>query len=167
MGDTKELLISDYFRYDYDVERTNIEQKKIDKIRHEIDLFYDEADCAKYIYKRRNYGNWRHNRQEDENLFGIPFDAEIQENYYSKENIYYTPPKKGEKVPSLDYNKKDKGFDLTNNKIIRTIRWIAANWHLLLIISIVILCLIATFFFLLYVLGAIDSIGHTPFVLCG
>lgn len=184
---SKYVYISNYFRYE-NSSRTDHEYNRVNKIREEIDSFKDESDALKYIYERR-LDNF--NREEDRKLFGIPVDFEVDESLFNfhNNNRYYNGINPNKR---FDYYKKDKkgntildrnglakqhgkigkaGINFANNmknsKAGNAVKFIISNIHAILVILASILAAIIALFLIVYLYGTANSLGHTPFVLCG
>lgn len=188
-----ELKISDYFKKT-SKKVSNEDWSKIKNIRNTLNSFDDIDKQEKWIYDRR-LSNF--NKNEDLRLFGIPFSAEIKLHNKHKENEYYQNDNDvdqddnldeiddGDGAESKDSHKQNKNFlknklkpslnnkganfvkNIKNSKFFKTIKFIIENIYVIgigfLIIFGIILALIITF----YITGVINSVGHTPFLLCG
>lgn len=189
----KQIKIEDYFKKEYR-NLSSRDWKEINKIRNEINSFDDEYYQYKYIYERRLSS---FNRYEDQRLFNIDQTAEILNNFTHKENQYYNNEKNQNKninsnIPKLDYKKRDlkgnfkydkngqikeynkigKYFINFANNSLRTslgknIYFIVKNFKAIAIMSLSVILSIALICIGVYTFGIINSLGKTPFIICG
>lgn len=188
----REIRISDYFKND-NVSHSARDWRDINRIRDEINSFDDEKDIMEYLYERRQSS---YNRQEDKRLFGIDINDEIGTDWIHKTNKYHNQnSRKNEsdvEIPKLDYKKRDfKGKQKYNkdgteaeygkfgrgmvnfaNNAMRTkfgkgIFFIIKHIKLILLGLLVSFIVTALLTLVIYICGTLNSLGHTPFVLCG
>ena len=188
----QKIEIWNYFKQD-NRNYSSRDWQEIERIRAHLNSFQDEYDAYKWIYDRRQS---QFNCQEDSRLFGIPIDAETGLDWIHKTNIYYNPDdqkiaKDGD-IPKLDYKKRDsngrikynkdgtekeygnlskKGINFINNlmrtKAGRTVFFFINHFKLCIVGIIVFFLLVVGTTSIIYIGGIANSIGHTPFVLCG
>lgn len=162
---SKKIYISDYFKYD-NTPRSAREFERIYQIRSDIDSYKDEADAAKYIFRRRQS---YFNRQEDLRLFGIPLDAEIDEFYTHKENVYYNY--KSERYDKVAAGEKDfniitnLSYRFKNAKSFNNLKIFIKNIKLIMIIIAICSILFTIISIFVFVAGVLNSIGQSPFII--
>ena len=82
------LYIAHYFNFRNDKQRVLTSQQiaKRTYVRNKLNSFSEEEDAYKWLY------DWRtsnYNRSEDEIIFGIPKNLEVEYNYIGKGYNYY------------------------------------------------------------------------------
>lgn len=140
-----------------------------DKWPHESNIYYKHYD---YI---NAYGDW------DDNGDGSDNDSSNGKNSGNNQNRNVKDYRKRDKDCNIIkdkygndkyYGKLGRGlinlsYNAKNSKVANTARFIITHWKLLLILFLTTCILIACLNGALFVMGTINSIGHTPFVLCG
>lgn len=174
-----EIKIADYFKKN-PKSLTGVQKAEIQRIRDNINSFKYNEDILEYLRKRRNNYD---NVKEDYILFDIPITNTVPEhdkgdNYYydsknkfsanenenGKENTQRKPTDINKpKRYSLDNFKRN----ISNSKIGKVGKFIARHLKGCLIAAGIILAAIIIFIAAIYTYGIVNSMGQSPFTLCG
>lgn len=181
------IEISDYFQHIGSL--SSRDYREMNKIRNTINSFQTRKEQFEYIDNRRRSSFYV---DEDYRIFKIPKSAKvnikhgdnIDNKYYNgsnkeefSESIYYKKDRNGNYKRKRNgeiksYGKVGKaGINFANNmkksKAAKTIKFIFQNLKLILILLWICVIVINITLGIFYFTGTINSIGHSPFILCG
>lgn len=183
-----DIKIADYFKPSSTKKYTDYEWRRINEIRDKINSFQDEYEIIEWLSKRRETS---FNRQEDLELFGIPLNDTANVSHAIHRNNKWHNGKSPSKN-KYDYFKRDrhgnikrnrfgtpkqygrlgkKGINFANNvknsKLAKMIKFIIKNIKAIMFLSLIFSLIIAILSGVIFVSGMVNSIGHSPFILCG
>ena len=189
-----EIYIGDYFK-NYDEDRfSHRDWKAVNNLRNRINSFQHERDIYEFLYQRRLNS---FNRAEDYRLFGIPESDAVNPYVHSDAvNRYYGyyigKQEVDENQQKLDYFKRDLRGNIKRDKngkakeygrlgqtmlnvsdhargsaLGKAIGFAVKNPIAALLMVAIPLLIVALIVLGVYVAGCLNSLGHTPFALCG
>lgn len=171
------IKITDYFKEDIVVKKST-DWDEINKIRDKLNSFEYKKEAYKWLDERRQSC---FNRYEDKRLFDIDendildYSEENKVNKYHKDKLdYYKRGIDGNVKYNKDGSKKEYGKInkmlinyYNNHSRNKNLLFLIKNFNKIIIISIILLIILLFLFISIYIIGILNSLGHTPFVLCG
>lgn len=184
------VKISDYFKYNISAQ-SGRDWDKIQKIRRKINSFEDEYDIYRWLDDRRRSS---YAREEDYRLFSIPKNSEVDIYASRKRNIYHQEyeENKYDKEYGIDNYKKNKdgsyetdvlgnkvknnalkrisiniANNIINSRYFKMGRLLIANAKAIIIAIIAFVLVLTISVASVYGFGIANSIGKSPFALCG
>lgn len=192
----QEIYISDYFKNEYNESFSDRDWQEVNKLRNKIDSFENEGEIYNYLYNRRMSAFNRSEDARlfgipEDATINVNMHADVENKYYtgkrdenrkgSSKKDYFKRDKNGnleldESGNPVEYgnfmqailNLQDhlEDSDGVSGGIYGLVNFVIKHPILSLLIVIVPIVLFFVVTIFVYISGCIDSIGHTPFVIC-